>query len=319
MTEMASPLDAYGRALVELGRENENIVVLDADLAPATKVDYFAEAIPERFFQVGVAEQNMIGMAAGLATIGLIPFTSTFACFATTRVLDQIRVVVAQPRLNVKIVGAFLGLIPGKVGKTHQAIEDIAVIRALPNMVVISPVDANETRAALRAIIEYHGPVYMRVPRELAPNFMPSGSFIIGKSTLLCEGRDITVISTGMMTGHALLAAQTLADEGISVHLLHVPTLKPIDTDAIVSAAARTGLVLTAEDHNIIGGLGSAVCETLSERHPTPVRRLGMMDTFGETGGNEELMEKYGLMPRHIVAAAKEMLNRPRQTLAAQR
>jgi transketolase len=308
MTETVAPLEAYGRALVELGHENDKVVVLDADLAPATKVSYFAQAIPERFFQVGIAEQNMVGMAAGMATCGYIPFTSTLAVFSTTRVMDQIRVTVAQPRLNVKIVGTFLGLIPGRVGKTHQAIEDVAVMRALPNMVVVSPVDANETRAALRAIAAYDGPVYMRVPREPAPNFMPADEFQIGRATMLCQGSDITIISTGMMTGHALLAAQTLAEEGISVTLLHVPTIKPIDTQAIVDAATRTGLVLTAEDHNIIGGLGGAVCEVLSQYRPTPVYRLGIMDTFGQTGRNEELLEEYGLMPHHVAAAARDWL-----------
>ena len=311
MTEMIAPRDAFGKALAQLGRENPNIVVLDADLAPATKVSDFAAACPDRFFQVGIAEQNMVGMAAGLSTLGFIPFTSTFACFATDRVLDQIRLVVAQPRLNVKMVGAYVGLLAGKTGKTHQTVEDIAVIRALPNMVIVSPCDANEMRAALKAIVAYDGPVYLRVSRDPAPVIMPDNyTFEIGKSVVLCEGRDVTLISTSMMTGHALLASQTLAKEGISAHVVHVPTIKPLDVEGIVAAADRTGLVVTAEDHNILGGLGGAVAEVLGEHRPTRMKRVGIKDTFAETAGNTELLTKYGLMPADIVNAAKELLAR---------
>lgn len=311
MADLISPRDAFGKALVGLGQENPNIVVLDADLAPATKVSDFQKAIPERFFQCGIAEANMVGMAAGLSTLGFIPFTSTFACFSTTRVLDQIRVVVAQPRLNVKLVGAYVGLLAGKTGKTHQAIEDIGVIRALPNMTIISPADANELRAALRAIVEYDGPVYLRLSRDPAPVFMPDNQkFEIGKVYTVCEGRDVTIFSTSMMTGHALLASQKLAEEGISAHVVHVPTLKPLDADGIVEAAERTGAVVTAEDHNILCGLGGAVAEILGERRPTLMKRVGIRDTFGETAGNTELLTKYGLMPQDIVEAAKDVLAR---------
>ena len=309
MTEMIAPRDAFGQALVELGGEHEDIVVLDADLAPATKVSDFAQAFPQRFFQVGIAEQNMIGMAAGLSTLGFIPFTSTFGCFATNRVLDQIRIVVAQPKLNVKIAGVYVGLLAGKTGKTHQAIEDIAIIRAMPNMVIISPGDANELRAALRAIVEYEGPVYLRVSRDPWPVFMPKNcGFTIGKSVVLCEGKDVTIFSTSMMTNQALLASQALADEGISAHVVHVPTIKPIDVEGIVTAAEKTGLVVTAEDHNIIGGLGGAIAETLGEHRPTRMKRVGIKDTYAETAGNVELLTRYGLMPDDIVKAAKGLL-----------
>ncbi len=312
MSDMQSVRHAFGEALAQIGKVNQNVVVLDADLAPATKVDDFGKAVPERFFQVGIAEQNMIGMAAGLASLGFIPVTSTFACFATTRVLDQIRVVVAQPRLNVKMAGAYVGVLAGKTGKTHQAIEDIAVFRGMPNMTVISPADANEMRAAVRAMIDYDGPVYLRVSRDPWPVFMPEGQFTIGKATVLCEGRDVTIISTSMMTAHALLASQKLAGEGISAHILNVSTLKPIDVDAIVAAADKTGLVVTAEDHNIYGGLGAAVAEVLGEHRPTLMRRVGVRDTFTETASNPELLGKYGLTPDDIVAAAKDLLARAR-------
>ena len=216
----------------------------------------------------------------------------------------------AQPRLNVKVVGAYVGLLAGKTGKTHQAIEDIAVIRAMPNMVIVSPADANEVRAALRAIVEYDGPVYLRISRDPAPVFMPENhKFTIGKSVVLCEGSDVTIISTSMMTGHALLASQRLAEEGVSVHVVHVPTIKPIDEEGIVAAAEKTGLVVTAEDHNIIGGLGGAVAEVLGEHRPTPMKRVGIRDTYGETAGNVELLTKYGLMPEDIVNAAKNLLS----------
>jgi transketolase len=312
MNEMAAPRVAFGETLVELGQQNEDILVLDADLAPSTKVDLFQKAIPGRFFQVGIAEQNMIGMAAGLSTLGFIPVTSTFACFASTRVLDQIRVVVAQPRLNVKMAGAYIGILAGKTGKTHQAIEDISALRAVPNMVIISPADANEMRAAVRAMIEYDGPVYLRVSRDPWPVFMPENEFTIGKSTVLCQGNDVTIISTSMMTAQALLASQKLADEGITAHILNVSTLKPIDVEGIVAAADKTGLVVTAEDHNIYGGLGAAVAEVLGEHRPTLMKRVGIRDTFTETASNQELLGKYGLTPDDIVAAAKALLLKAR-------
>jgi transketolase len=311
MTEMIAPRDAFGATLAKMACENPNILVLDADLAPSTKTSDVAAACPAQFLQVGIAEQNMVGMAAGLSTMGFIPFTSTFGCFATSRVLDQIRIVVAQPRLNVKLVGAYIGLLAGKTGKTHQTVEDIAVIRALPNMVIISPVDGNEMRAALKAIVEYDGPVYLRVSRDPAPVIFPADhKFEIGKSVVLCEGKDVTIISTSMMTVQALQAAQTLAAEGISDHVVHVPTIKPLDVEGIVAAADRTGLVVTAEDHNIIGGLGGAVAEVLGEYRPTLMKRVGIMDTFAETAGNTELLTKYGLMPANIVSAAKGLLAR---------
>jgi transketolase len=299
----------FGETLVELGGVYADLLVLDGDLANSTLSDRFAQAYPDRFLAMGIAEQNMAGVAAGLATLGFIPWLSTFAAFAAKRDLDQIRVVIAQPALNVKIQGAYSGLLTGFTGKTHQSAEDIAVFRAMPNMTVLVPADATEARLAMLAATTYQGPVYLRLTRDPSPViFGPEHRFEIGRGYVVREGTDVTIISTGVQTTRALEAVDLLAAEGVSAHLLHLPTLKPIDEQAVVEAAARTGAVVTAEDHTIIGGLGGAVAEVLGERRPTPMRRVGVRDVFGESGPNEALLEKYGLTARHVAAAARELL-----------
>ena len=311
MVEMMAMRDAYGQALVDLGRENERVVAVDADLASSSKMSMFAEAFPERFFQMGIAEQNMTGVAAGLATMGLLPFTNSFACFATCRAADQIRVSIAQPKLPVVIGGAYSGLLAGKTGKSHQAIEDMAVMRALPNMTVLAPGDGVEIRKAVFAIASYDGPVYLRMTRDPSPVvFDDAYEFRIGRAALVREGSDVTMITTGIMVGRAVEAAEMLAAEGISVHLLHTHTVKPLDVPAVVAAAAKTGLVVTAEEHNIIGGLGGAVSEVLGEHRPTPMKRVGVADVFGESAPNDELLQKYGLTAGHIAQAARSLLER---------
>lgn len=309
MTEMISQRDAYGKALVELGGLNSRIVALDGDLAPSTKTDLFADAYPDRFFQMGIAEQNMFGVAAGLATLGLIPFTATFACFTAKRALDQIRIVIAQPQLNVKMIGAYSGILTGKTGKTHQSVEDIAVFRAMPHVVTIAPVDGLEVHRAMHSIVDYQGPVYLRLTRDPCPIVMPENyEFVIGQAVVLREGDDVTIIGTGQKTQDCLEAAHLLAEEGVEAFVLHVPTLKPLDDEAIVQAATHTGRVVTVEDHSVIGGLGGAVSELLGERHPVPIKRIGWQDTFGESGPNQALLEKYGLTAQHVVQAVRDIL-----------
>ncbi|OGN83062.1 MAG: transketolase [Chloroflexi bacterium GWC2_73_18] len=301
--------DVFGQTLLELVEEDPRVVVLDGDLANSTRSEIVAKARPDRFFMMGIAEQNMAGVAAGMATLGLIPWCVSFACFIANRDLDQLRVVVAQPRLNVKLAGGYSGLLTGKSGKTHQDVSDIATLRAMPNMIVIAPADAVEVAAAMRAANAHDGPVYVRLTRDASPTiFGPDYRFEIGRAVIVREGNDVTIISTGVQTIRALEAADLLAAEGIGAHVLHVPTVKPLDTDAVAAAAQRTGRVVTAEDHTIIGGLGAAVAETLGELAPTPMRRVGIRDTFGESAPNDELLEKYGLTPRHVAEAAREVL-----------
>lgn len=303
--------EAFGQALVELGRRNPDVVVLDADLAPATKTIYFAQAFPDRFIQVGIAEQNMVGIAAGLATLGFIPFTSTFACFAAKRDTDQIRIMVAQPRLNVKITGAYGGILAGKTGKSHQSVQDLAIMRSMPNMTVVAPGDATEAAQAVAAIAGYEGPVYLRLARDPGPAICPVGyQFILGRSVVLRQGTAITLIGAGAETARVMAAADLLAREGVQAHVLHVPTLKPLDVQGILLAAARTGRVVTAEDHSIIGGLGSAVAEVLGEHCPLPMRRVGLDDCYAESAPDDLLLEKYGLTAAHIASAAKALLAR---------
>jgi transketolase len=300
---------AWAENLVELAKENPDIVVLDGDLANSTRADIFAEAFPDRFLEMGIAEQNMMGVAAGLATVGFVPFISTFAAFATSRSLDQVRVVVAQPNLNVKITGAYSGLLTGKTGKTHQEMGDLAVFRAMPHMTVVAPADAVELRQAMAAIVDYRGPVYLRLTRDESPIIMGDGyRFELGRGVFLRRGSDLAIISTGVQTVRALEACQLLADQGVDTTLLHLPTLKPLDEAAIVEAAEQTGAVVTTEDHSIIGGLGGAVAEVLGEQRPTPLRRVGIRDVFGESAPNEPLLEKYGLTARHVAEAGRELL-----------
>lgn len=301
--------EAYGEALRELGGQNENIVVLDADLSGSTKTAMFKKAYPTRFFNAGIAEQNMIGTAAGLAAAGKIPFASTFAVFATGRAFEQIRNSVCYPKLNVKIAATHAGLTVGEDGATHQAIEDVAIMRALPNMAVIVPADAAEAAAAVRFAATYEGPMYIRLGRSGVPDvFDGSYEFKFGKAVTIKEGTDVTLIGMGIMTAAAIEAAEMLAEEGISATVLNMPTVKPIDEDAIVAASKATGAIVTCEEHNIIGGLGSAVAEVLAEKAPARLVRVGVKDTFGESGKPADLLKKYGLTAFDIVAAAKQAI-----------
>ena len=301
--------DAFGDTLIELIDRDDRVYVLDGDLANSTKADKVSLERPEHFLEMGIAEQNMMGVAAGMATCGLIPWLSSFACFLVNRDLDQLRVVVAQPNLNVKIGGAYSGLLTGKTGKTHQEVADIAVMRAMPNMTVLAPGDGVEVRQAMIAASFVEGPVYMRLTRDPEPViFGEDYQFELGKTVTVRPGDDLTVFSTGAQTVRALEAADLLAAKGISAMVVHVPTIKPLDEEAIAGAAAATGKVLTAEDHTVIGGLGGAVAEVLGERHPVPLKRVGIGDCFGESAANDDLLTKYGLSPKHMVNAAVGLL-----------
>jgi len=304
--ESIAPRVAFGETLVELADRYPDLLLLDGDLANSTRADILNQARPDQFLEMGIAEQNLVGVAAGLATVGFMPWVSSFAAFIASRALDQIRVVVAQPRLNVKLAGGYSGLLTGSTGKTHQSVDDIAIFRAMPHMVVIAPADAVEARAAMFALMEYDGPAYLRLTRDPSPVITQHiGPFEIGRAYVLREGTDVSIIATGVQTVRALEAAALLALDGVSTHVLHVPTIKPLDVAAIVRAAERTGRVITAEDHSVIGGLGGAVAETLGEHCPTPLRRIGLRDVFGESGPNGPLLEKYGPTARHMADAAR--------------
>ena len=308
---MVAVRDAFGRSLVELGAENKDVVVLDADLASSTRTIYFAKEYPDRFFEMGVAEQNMMGVAAGFASVGKIPFVTTFAVFATKRVYDQITISVAYPNLNVKIIGAYTGILSGCTGATHQAIEDISIMRAIPNMVVIDPCDPEEISQAVKVIARYKGPVYMRETRDEWPEvFDKSYNFEIGKAAEVRSGSDAAVIACGVMTQESLKAAELLGKEGISVSVINMSTIKPIDKNMIIKSAKKTGAIVTAENHNIYGGLGGAVCEVLSEEIPTPLVRVGIRDTFGESGSNEDLLKKYKMNAEYIADAVKKVIEK---------
>jgi len=303
----------YGKALTELA-SRKDIVVLDADLGGSTKTSDFEKAAKERFIQIGVAEQNMIGVAAGLAASGKTVFASTFAVFATGRCWEQIRQTVAYPRLNVKIVASHCGISVGGDGASHQALEDIAIMRALPNMIVISPADANEAYAATLAIADHDGPCYMRMGRADFPLVTPAGAeFIIGKATIFEEGKDVTLIGTGQMLTSCIEASCILKQKGISAEVINVSTIKPLDTETILSSVSKTGCVVTAEEHSVIGGLGSAVAECLAENLPAPQLRVGVKDSFGESGEPDELMKKYGLTTDDVVAAAENVIARKKK------
>ncbi len=308
---MGKPLRvAMGETITELAKTNDRLVVLDGDTAVSTRVDIFQAEHPDRFFQTGIAEMNMLGMAAGMATVdGLIPIVSTFSAFIASRGHDSIRVLIAQPKLNVKLMSGYAGLLAGMTGKTHLLFDDISIMRAMANMVVVAPVDEVETRSALEAIIAYDGPVYFRLNRGNTPIiFDDDYKFELGKAVTVREGTDVTVFATGTHTSRALEAADKLATDGIDVHLVHVPTIKPLDVDTIVAAAKKTGLVLTTEEGTIIGGLGSAITETLGEFAPMPVKRHGLQDVFGESGPDGALLDKYGISPPHVAEAIKELV-----------
>jgi len=308
--EKIATRDAYGKTLVELGRINKDIVVLDADLSGSTKTILFQKEFPERFFNMGIAEQNLIGTAVGFAAAGKIPFASTFAMFATGRAFEIIRNSVCYPKMNVKICATHAGITVGEDGASHQALEDIACMRAIPNMTVIHPADAVSTREAVLQAARYEGPVYIRLGRAKVPVIYEPSSlqFEIGKGIEIKEGKDATVIATGVMVAEALKARELLKEEGIEIKVIDMHTIKPIDEKLILKAARQTGAVVTAEEHNIIGGLGSAVAEVLAEHCPTPMKRVGVKDTFGESGSVEELMKKYGLTAQNIVQAVKEVV-----------
>lgn len=310
MVKMMATRDAYGEALKELGLRNEDVVVLDADLSGSTKTGVFREAYPDRFFNVGIAEQNLMGTAAGLATTGKIPFASTFAVFATGRAYEIIRNSICYPELNVKIAATHAGLTVGEDGATHQALEDISLMRSLPNMVVLNPADGVEAKQAIYKASEHNGPVYIRLGRSGVPIiFNEDYKFEIGKGVELETGDDVTIIATGVMVKKALDAREELKKEGISARVINMATIKPIDKDIIIKAARETKGIVTAEEHNIIGGLGSAVAEVVVENHPVPVLRVGVEDTFGESGTGDALLEKYGLTVENIVEKAKKVYN----------
>lgn len=300
----------FGEGLHELGKSNPKVVGLCADLIGSLKMDAFKKDFPERFFQVGIAEANMMGVAAGLTIGGYIPFTGTFANFSTGRVYDQIRQSIAYSDKNVKICASHAGLTLGEDGATHQILEDIGMMAMLPNMTVINPCDFNQTKAATIAIAAHHGPVYLRFGRPKVPTFTaPDQKFEIGKAWHIHEGKDVTVIATGHMVWKAVEAAKALEAEGISVDLINIHTIKPLDVEAIVKSAMKTGAVVTAEEHQINGGLGSLVAQALAKHHPTKIEFVGVNDSFGESGTPDQLMEKYSLGVKDIVAAVKKIRN----------
>jgi transketolase len=310
-TEKKDTRSGFGAGLSELGKKNPNVVALCADLTGSLKMDAFAKEFPERFFQIGIAEANMMGIAAGMTIGGKIPFTGTFANFSTGRVYDQIRQSIAYSDKNVKICASHAGLTLGEDGATHQILEDIGLMRMLPGMVVINPCDFNQTKAATLAIAEHHGPVYLRFGRPTVPNFTTADqTFEIGKAVMLNEGTDVTIIATGHLVWKAIEAAEELAAEGVSVDLINIHTIKPLDEAAILNSVKKTGCVVTAEEHNRFGGLGEAVAQVLSTNLPTPQEFVAVNDTFGESGTPDQLMEKYGLTSMAIVTAAKKALSR---------
>jgi transketolase len=303
--------EAYGDALRDIGAEMKDIVVLDADLSKSTKTNVFAKAHPDRFFNVGIAEQNLMGTAAGLAAAGKIPFVSTFAMFAAGRAYEQVRNSICYPKLNVKIAATHAGLTVGEDGASHQAIEDISLMRTIPNMTVIVPADATEARKAVAFAAQYKGPVYLRLGRSSVPDiFGDSYEFEHGKAVELTDGKDLTIIATGIMVAPARKAAEELIEMGISARVLNIHTIKPIDKDAIIKAAKDTGAIVTCEEHSIIGGLGSAVAEVIVESTPVPLERVGVLDTFGESGKPDALLTKYHLTTADIVQAAKRVVGR---------
>ena len=299
---------SYGAALVELGKKHENLVVLDADLAAATQTGVFKKEFPERHIDCGIAECNMMGIAAGLATTGKVPFASTFAMFAAGRAFEQVRNSVGYPKLNVKIGATHAGISVGEDGATHQCCEDLALMRTIPGMVVMNPSDDVEAKAAVKAALDHEGPVYIRFGRLAVPviNDRPDYKFELGKGVVLREGKDITLIATGLPVAETLEAAEKLAADGIDAKVINIHTIKPLDEELIVEAAKETGKVVTIEEHSVIGGLGSAVCDVLSEKAPTKVLKIGINDTYGESGPAVELVKKYGLDAESIYKKIKE-------------
>ncbi len=307
--EYESPRKAYGNTLVELGREREDIVVLDADLSTSTKTAMFGKEFPDRFFNVGLQEQNMMGIAAGLARSGKTVFASSFAVFATGRAYDQVRQSIAYPKLNVKIVATHGGVTVGEDGASHQMIEDIGLMCGLPNMRVIVPVDSNEVRRVIRFVASEKGPFYVRLTRTALPNLTSKNDdFVFGKGIVMKDGADATIIATGIEVSYSLLAADILKEEGYDIRVINMSTIKPIDREIIIQAARETGAIMTVEDHNIYNGLGSRVAEVLVENYPVPMKRHGMMDIFGRSGKWNVLLEHYGMDEKGIAKKMREFL-----------
>lgn len=306
----AATREGYGKALVELGAQYPNLVVLDADLAAATKTSMFQQAYPDRHIDCGIAESNMVSIAAGMATVGKIPFVSSFAMFAAGRAFEQVRNSVGYPRLNVKIGASHAGITVGEDGASHQCNEDIALMRVIPDMVVVCPSDALEAAEATKAAARYDGPVYLRFGRSPVPiiNDRPDYKFELGKGVVLKEGKDLTIVATGICVESALTAAEKLEADGVNAKVINIHTIKPLDEDLIVAAAKETGRIVTVEEHSIIGGLGSAVCDVLAEKAPTRVLKIGINDVFGESGSAQILVEKYGLDGKGVYAKIKEFL-----------
>jgi transketolase len=310
-TEKKDTRSGFGAGLLELGRTNPNVVGLCADLTGSLKMDAFQKEFPERFFQVGIAEANMIGLAAGMTIGGKIPFTGTFANFSTGRVYDQIRQSVAYSGKNVKICASHAGLTLGEDGATHQILEDLGMMRMLPHMTVVNPCDYNQTKAATIAIADHEGPVYLRFGRPVIPNFTPADQkFEIGKALMLNEGTDVSIFATGHLVWKAILAGHILAEKGINAEIINIHTIKPLDAEAILKSVAKTGCAVTAEEHNRFGGLGDAVAQVLIANTPVPQEYVAVNDTFGESGTPDQLMEKYGLTENDIVAAAERAISR---------
>ncbi len=303
--------DAYGEALLELGKKRPDIVALDADLSGSTKTSKFAKEFPERFFNMGISEQDMVGTAAGLALTGKVPFASTFAVFETGRAWDQIRLTVCYSNTNVKLVATHGGITVGEDGASHQALEDIAIMRALPNMSVIVPADATETTSVIRYISDYKGPVYVRLGRAKVPYVMPDNyKYRLGKAHVYHIGKDVNIIAAGVMVDIANSAAKALMNDGIDTGVINMSTIKPLDEDTILDAARASKLIITAEEHSVIGGLGGAVCEFLSERHPVPIMRIGVNDSFGCSGGGSELLKLHGLTAENIIETVTTKLKK---------
>lgn len=301
--------DAYGKTLLKLGGINDNVVVLDADLSKSTKTNDFSKAFPNRFFNMGIAEQNLIGAACGFATAGKIPFASTFAMFATGRAFEVIRNSVCYPKLNVKICATHAGITVGEDGASHESIEDISIMRSIPNMTVVVPADGIETEKVILEAAKYNGPMYIRLGRSAVPTlFDEDYKFEIGKGNVVRDGNDATIIACGMMVNEAVIAHEELKSEGINVRVINMSTIKPIDRELIIKAAKETKAIVTAEEHSIIGGLGSAVSEVVSEECPVIVKKVGVKDVFGESGTPAELLEKHGLTSKHIVQSVREAL-----------
>ena len=299
--------EGYGKGLLELGREHDNVVVLDADLAGSTKTGVFKKEFPDRHFNCGIAEANMMCVAAGLSTTGLVPFASSFAMFASGRAFEQIRNSIGYPALNVKIGATHGGISVGEDGASHQCCEDFALMRSIPGMVVMSPADENEAIAMTKAAYAYNGPVYMRFGRSNIPNFHPENmEFVIGKGETLKDGSDVAIIANGLLVYKAMVAAAELEQMGISAMVINMATIKPLDEELVLAAAQKCGKIITCEEHSIVGGLGEAVCSCLSEKLPTPVRRIGVNDVFGHSGPANDLLKEFGLSAEHIVEVAKD-------------